>query len=153
MFVSHCVVAGSWTQDLWKSSQPLSHLSSPALLILDKVHGIHAMHEHSDNSGEAISSAITNVLYWPRSMLHQDSGFPALHEAEPGFLQVLWRLTHRFWITVICLKMSSQLIPSAALKPGAIIKGQHLVMRNQEDVEAPTMTQSEVIAWSIDCFW
>jgi hypothetical protein len=32
MVVSHHVVAGNWTQDLWKSSQcsyPLSHLSSP----------------------------------------------------------------------------------------------------------------------------
>jgi len=34
MVVSHHVVAGNWTQDLWKSSQcswPLSHLSSPFL--------------------------------------------------------------------------------------------------------------------------
>ena len=33
MVVSHHVLAGNWTQDLWKSSQrsqPLSHLSSPA---------------------------------------------------------------------------------------------------------------------------
>ena len=32
MVVSHHVVAGNWTQDLWKSSQcsyPLSHLSNP----------------------------------------------------------------------------------------------------------------------------
>jgi hypothetical protein len=35
MVVSHHVVAGIWTQDLWKSSQcsyPLSHLSSPMCL-------------------------------------------------------------------------------------------------------------------------
>jgi hypothetical protein len=37
MVVSHHVVAGNWTQDLWKSrqcSQPLSHLSSPSILLL-----------------------------------------------------------------------------------------------------------------------
>ena len=30
LVVSHNVVAGNWSQDLWKSSQPLSHLSTPA---------------------------------------------------------------------------------------------------------------------------
>ena len=37
MVVSHYVVSGNWTQNLWKSSQcsyPLSHLSSPALPFL-----------------------------------------------------------------------------------------------------------------------
>jgi hypothetical protein len=37
MVVSHHVVAGIWTQDLWKSSQCfylLSHLTSPAVLLL-----------------------------------------------------------------------------------------------------------------------
>jgi hypothetical protein len=35
MVVSHHMVAGNWTQDLWKHSQgvqPLSHLSSPILI-------------------------------------------------------------------------------------------------------------------------
>jgi len=42
MVVSHHVVAGNWTQDLWKSSQcsqPLSHLSSPLNIFLKLVFG------------------------------------------------------------------------------------------------------------------
>jgi hypothetical protein len=37
MAVSHHVSAGNWTQDLWKYSEPLSHLSSPNLSFLRSV--------------------------------------------------------------------------------------------------------------------
>ena len=44
MIVSHPVVAGNWTHDLWRSSQcfePLSHLSSRPLLM----HSLQVVHK------------------------------------------------------------------------------------------------------------
>jgi len=65
--VSHHVVAGNWTQDLWKSSQctkPLSHLSSPCPLFL----------RVSPESYPLVADVRHPQLRLPRILLSESSG-------------------------------------------------------------------------------
>lgn len=55
------------------------------------------MREHSDDSGGSDDKCplLAKVSAAPGARI------PALHEVEPGSLQVLWRLTHRYQITAV----------------------------------------------------
>ena len=93
MVVSHHVVAGIWTHDLWKSSQcsyPLSHLSSPLNLPFLRV--LPFQNWCPEQTLRIVSLALTSTVPAPRKLRQEEgwvwghTGLPTEYQASQSYI-------------------------------------------------------------------